>query len=226
MAGKDNIQEKILEHLMSSGFSSGATIREVDLAGIFGVGITPVREALNNLEAKGFVERRKRKGTYLKPFSLKELWELYDLRSVLEGLAVRLMCGAAAPGAIKELRLLAEEYEEKKPGKKRSVLSQLDYEFHSKIVEYCGNERLKVQVKESHAITKFFYVDGSEYVAEIALKNPYTHLRIVSAVEKTDGIHAEKLMRRHVEWAKENTVKRMIAEGADSLQDAVQHGRG
>lgn len=207
MGNNNNLQEKVLEHLLSSGFSYEDTIREVDLAGIFGVSVTPIREALNNLEEKGFVERRKRKGTYLKPFSLRELCELYDLRSVLEGLAARLLCEVAEMGALKELRRLAEEYEKNKPVRKRSVLSNLDYEFHSKIVECCGNERLKIQVKESHVITKSLNNNESEYVPERAMKNPYTHVGIAAAIAEADSVKAEKLMRKHVEWAKDNMIK-------------------
>lgn len=217
MRNNNNLQEKVLEHLLSSGFGPEDTIREVDLAGIFEVSVTPIREALNNLEEKGFVERRKRRGTYLKPFSLKELCELYEVRSVLEGLAARLLCEVVTPGVVEELRGLADEYEKNKPGRKRSVLANLDYEFHSKIVESCGNERLKIQIKESHAITKFFAGDSqNEYVSIKALKNPYTHVRIVFALENMDRIQAENLMRKHVEWAKDNTVKQMIFEGIDS----------
>ncbi len=211
MKNNNNLQENILNYILSSGFSCDDTIREVDLAEKFGISVTPVREALNNLEEKGFIERRKRKGTYLKFFSLKELADLYYLRSVLEGLAARLLCDVAAPGIIDELVELSEEYEKNKPSRKRSVLSQIDYRFHSRIVESCGNERLIMQIKESHVITKFF-AGGllPEFVPARALKNPYTHVRIVSALEKRDAALAERLMRKHVEWAKDNMIKSRI----------------
>ncbi len=213
----NNLQEKVLSHLLSSGFGYEDTIREIDLAKIFGVSVTPVREALNNLEDKGFVERRKRKGTYLKSFSLKEINELYDLRSVLEGLAARLLCEAVTPGVAGELKEIADEYEKNKPGRKRSVLADLDYRFHEGIVENCGNDRLKKQVKESHVITKSFSRHESEHVPERALKNPYTHVRIVSAIEEADGLKAENFARKHVEWAKDNTIRMMIAGGVERL---------
>ncbi len=218
MKNNNNLQEKVLEHLLSSGFGYEDTIREIDLAKIFGVSVTPVREALNNLEEKGFVERRKRRGTYLKSFSLKEINELYDLRSVLEGLAARLLCGVVTPGVIKELKELNEEYENNKPGRKHSILSDIDYRFHSLVVGSCKNERLVGLVKDFHVIGKILKEPGKmEHVSLSAFKNPYTHLKILQAVERNDAKKAEDFARKHVEWAKENTMKRMIAEGFDSL---------
>ena len=215
----NNLQEKVLSHLLSSGFGYEDTIREIDLAKIFGVSVTPVREALNNLEEKGFVERRKRKGTYLKSFSFKEINEMYDLRSVLEGLAARLLCGVVTPGIIRKLKGLIEEYERNKPGRKHNVLSDIDYRFHSLIVESCKNERLVGLVKNFHVITKTLKgAKSGEYIREIAFKNPFTHLKILEAIEKSDAEQAENIAKKHVEWAKENTIKMMLAEGVDVLE--------
>ncbi len=214
----NNLQEKVLDHLLSSSFGYEDTIREIDLARIFGVSVTPVREALNNLEEKGFVERRKRKGTYLKSFSMKEINELYDLRSVLEGLAARLLCGVVATGVIKELKELIEEYDKNKPGRKHSLLSDIDYRFHSLIVDSCKNERLVGFVKDFHVITKTLKgAKRGEYVNEIAFQSPFTHLKIVEAIENRDAEKAENVARNHVDWAKENTIKVMLAEGIERL---------
>lgn len=212
----NELQKKILDLLISTSSDINTPMREADIAGFFNVSLAPIREALSNLEEKGFVERRKKKGTYLRYFSLKEMNEIYDLRSVMEGLATKLLCGLATPSIIERLKELAAEYTVNEPSRNISVLSDIDYRFHSLIVDSCRNERLKGLVTDFHLITKTMkYAVGEKGLVRL-FKNPYSHSRIVNAIENHDYEEAELSAKKHVELAKENTIREMIAEGVAS----------
>ena len=68
----------------------GAKLRETDLAEEFGVARTRVRDALAALEQRGLVERIPNRGALVKRLDLSEVFYIYDLREVLEGLCARL----------------------------------------------------------------------------------------------------------------------------------------
>lgn len=86
----DQLIEKLREEISNGTLKGGAPLREVELQNRFGISRTPLREAFRELERLGFVEIRPRQGTYVKEISLKETVDIYEVRSVLEGLAARL----------------------------------------------------------------------------------------------------------------------------------------
>ncbi len=213
------LRDNILQYLLNSGCGYEEPVREVDLAERFGVGMTPVREVLNDLEKSGFVVRKKRKGTFLKSFSIKEVNELYDLRSVLEGLAARLLVGVVTDDVIKQLQELSDKFDRERPKRIRKVLTNIDYRFHSLIVDSCKNDRLVKIVKDSHLIVKILKTSsGGKYIPKSAAENPFSHADIVKAIDSGDAEMAENVTRKHAEWAKDRVVKKMIAEGSDNLK--------
>lgn len=68
----------------------GSKLRETDLAAEFGVSRTRVREALGRLEQRGLVERVPNRGAVVARLDLSQVFHIYQIREVLEGLAARL----------------------------------------------------------------------------------------------------------------------------------------
>lgn len=68
----------------------GAKLRETDLAEEFGVARTRVRDALAALEQRGLVERIPNRGAMVMRLDLSQVFYIYELREVLEGLCARL----------------------------------------------------------------------------------------------------------------------------------------
>jgi DNA-binding GntR family transcriptional regulator len=57
---------EILDHVRREGLLPGAHLRELRLAEAFQVSRTPIRQALETLEAQGIVERRRNRGFFLR----------------------------------------------------------------------------------------------------------------------------------------------------------------
>lgn len=81
----------------------GAKLREQALASEFRVGRNRIREAFSALEQRGLVQRIPNRGTVVARLSLKEVFHLYDVREVLEGVAARLATENAAPETWQDL---------------------------------------------------------------------------------------------------------------------------
>ena len=65
MASQIEIAQQVVESILAQKLKPGERLGEQELADMFGVSRTLVREALMQLQARGFVEVRTRKGWYV-----------------------------------------------------------------------------------------------------------------------------------------------------------------
>jgi len=78
MASQVEIAQRVVEAILSQKLAPGERLGEQDLADLYGVSRTLVREALMQLQARGFVEVRSRKGWYVVEPSIAEAREAYN----------------------------------------------------------------------------------------------------------------------------------------------------
>lgn len=76
--------------IVSGGLRPGDRLDEQRLAARFGASRTPVREALHHLAAAELVELRPRKGAVVAEVPIPRMVQMFEVRSVLEGLCARL----------------------------------------------------------------------------------------------------------------------------------------
>lgn len=86
----------------------GTLLRETDLAGITGIGRTPVREAVQRLAAEGLVQVLPRKGLMVTPLGRTELVNVLEARKVLERLLVVKASERATPDQRRYLLIMAD----------------------------------------------------------------------------------------------------------------------
>jgi DNA-binding GntR family transcriptional regulator len=67
----------------------GQRVAQEDIADQLGVSIAPVREALRTLEHEGQVTHHPRRGYFVTALAMRDLEEIYELRSILEAHAAR-----------------------------------------------------------------------------------------------------------------------------------------
>ena len=86
----DKVYGILSEQIISQKLKPGERLPEEQIARKLGVSRTPVRDAISRLVNDGFAEMEPRKGASVKDYQINDVVEVYDLRVVLEGLAVRL----------------------------------------------------------------------------------------------------------------------------------------
>jgi DNA-binding GntR family transcriptional regulator len=95
-AREDNVtaQELVLasvrEAILAGVLEPGARLRQEELADVFRTSRIPVREALRALEYEGLVRSEPHRGFTVTSLDADDVEEVYDLRILLEGHAVRL----------------------------------------------------------------------------------------------------------------------------------------
>jgi DNA-binding GntR family transcriptional regulator len=79
-----HVLDRLREEILTGQHEAGAQLRQDAVAAAFGVSRIPVREALLQLEAEGFVRIVPHKGAVVSGISADELNDVFDLRALLE----------------------------------------------------------------------------------------------------------------------------------------------
>ncbi len=95
--------KKVRSMIISNKLVPGQKIVQDKLAESLGISRTPLRSALQMLEAEYLVESVPRKGVIVKEFNDEEIVELYDCRIALEGTAASLFTNLALDSEIDRL---------------------------------------------------------------------------------------------------------------------------
>lgn len=89
LTDSSTVYDRIRDDILSGGLAPGLKLRIEFVCERYGIGASPVREALNRLSSEGLVERRDQRGFYVAPVSLQRLDELVKTRCWLEAIALR-----------------------------------------------------------------------------------------------------------------------------------------
>ena len=207
--------ERLRGLILTGEYGPEERLIEEQLAERLGVSRTPVRQALTMLEAEGLVEIAPNRGATVCSFSLEDVWDIYDLRAVLEGHAARRAAGHIERGELERMRELANEMEglagrfDDHEEEIRALVA-LNQEFHGTVVEASRNRRLHRLINRTVEIPLMFKAFFWYTPHERSISNQY-HRQILEALEKGDADRAEIIMREHV-YEGRNFVIRALEE--------------
>ena len=100
---RDVVCEALRAAIQSGELPPGERLMEIPLAEELGVSRTPIREAIRKLEQEGFVVMIPRRGTYVADITLKDINQVFEIRSSLEELAASLASERITPDELEEL---------------------------------------------------------------------------------------------------------------------------
>lgn len=104
----DEIVAAIRERIVRGELEPGLKINQQAFADLLEVSRTPLREALQRLEADGWVHLRARRGAEVRPLTVEEAEEIFAMRVVLETAAARLAATAHEEADERRARALLE----------------------------------------------------------------------------------------------------------------------
>ena len=117
------LRERIARHELPPG----SKLLETDLSREFGVSRAKVRDVFGALEQRGLISRIPNRGAVVARLDLSQVFEIYDVREMLEGLCVRVAVQRSKPASWHDLVQLFESIEVGNIVFKASALYQL---FH------------------------------------------------------------------------------------------------
>ncbi|WP_409347311.1 GntR family transcriptional regulator [Paenibacillus sp. MBLB4367] len=198
--GNKNISEDIVDlikqQILSGELNPGNRIVETKLAKELGISQTPVREAIRQLSGEGIITIVTNKGPMVRDFHMKDVFEIYSLRAVLEGFAIRLATSNATEEDIEHLQTFHEEMKAKLHDDSIPSLLQESLYIHQTIIRLSEHERLNAMYKSiSFQIVLVNRILGKK---STKAKEVEQHGELIEALVKRDPDEAELVMRRHI----------------------------
>ncbi|MFH0726484.1 MAG: GntR family transcriptional regulator [Pseudomonadota bacterium] len=109
------VRKRVYEHLKTAILSSllgpEERLTEEHLAEMMGVSRTPVREALHKLESEGLIQPLETRGFIVSGYSKEEVEELFEIRAILEGYALRIISERITEESLHQLERFIEKTE-------------------------------------------------------------------------------------------------------------------
>lgn len=201
--------QKIREDILNGKYKENDELRENTIGKELGVSRTPVREALRQLELEGLVTIIPNRGAYVTGISHKDIWDIYVIRSMLEGLCARWAVEHITDAQLDELEetiLLSEFQMKKESGFSAEQIAALDGRFHSLMYEASGSRILRHVLADFHNYVQT--ARRSSVVSEDrARKSIREHRQILRAIRDRDGEMAEQLANEHIMHVMQNLKK-------------------
>ena len=212
------VREKVYEYLKASILSGhlnpGEKLTEEHLAKTLGVSRTPIREALHKLESEGLIKIRKKRGFIVSKDSNEEVEELFELRSILEGYTLRIISQSILEETLHRLKGFIQNAEEALRRKKIEDVFKYNTRFHDTLHELVAHKtrlhRLIVNMRKyvlRHRKETLRYPDGGRRAVE-------GHRKIVMALELKDPDLCERVMREHIQEAKEDALQSLFGKAS------------
>ncbi len=212
---RDVVFENLRDAIITQVLKPGERLMEIQLADEMGVSRTPVREAIRKLELEGLVVMVPRKGAYVAGVSMKDIHEVYEVRSALEMLAVTLAAERITDeelNALEQQVLRESEEEAKKDGSDLDNIIYIDSSFHDIIYQAARNQRLVQFVNILQEQLQRFRAASLARPgrSKTALEE---HKQIVEALSERNGELASKLAQEHIENAENAMIASMKEKG-------------
>lgn len=192
----EHVYTALKKEILAGDLQPGARLLVLEIAKKFNISQAPVREALERLKSAGFITGIPNKGSVVSNITSKEIRDIFELREIIEGFAVR-----------KSMEHLSEEdflylediiHKMDLAHEQNDILNilELDMEFHGFFYRRCDNHmilelwnRMRIKVMRFMAISNRHY--STDELAD-------WHLRLIEVLRSGDTLLAEQTFIEHM----------------------------
>lgn len=190
----------IREQILSGAFEPGQRLTLSSLAASLSTSMMPVREALMRLEREGLVAVAPHKDVRVAPLSLSDIEELFGVRAVLEGHALRLAAQNEGARLAEHLEQANARFQRALAAEDYGDVSSANWEFHRFVLDRANNHYLRRLLEDAWAKC-LRYRAGFRLIPGRAKAAVREHREIIRAVRTGDLDLMERACRHHIETA-------------------------
>ena len=181
--------------ILNGELETGSRLVQAELAAILDVSTTPVREALRDLATEGLVQFHPHRGAIVAELSTEDVHDIYEIRSVLEPLAMRQAVPKLSDALIARLRKLHE-----------SMLAEphaadwVDHNrvFHMAIYEAHASPRLAAIIRNLQDASVMYIGSSLQHKPDLREEANEDHSQILEALENRDVEAAVTALEDHL----------------------------
>jgi DNA-binding GntR family transcriptional regulator len=202
--GYELLSQKVYRLLKSEiikgSLKPGIKLLEEKIAKQLEVSRTPIREALKQLAAEGFVKITPNFGVDIIEFSHDDLCEVLQIRKVLEGLAASIAAKKISEEEITKLEEITKKMSISisKPKPNIVAYGDLNAKFHNLIFNVCGNKRLTKICNNLSSSDHRFRIRALRNDPERLKYSLIEHQEIVEALMRKKSEQADRMSQKHV----------------------------
>jgi len=190
--------QKVCGMIADGKLKIGQRLKEADLCRSLGISRTPVRDALKTLQSEGIVEIIPNKGAFVAEPDLKEIKDMFEMMSLLEGYSA----GIVAREKLTEenLETLEEMHRDLKSSYQQNNLekcSEINISFHKYLAELSNNKHLSEMILKLQ-YKNYIYRSCHLYWHNRLDKSLKEHEALMRAFRQKDYLEAEIAMRTHL----------------------------
>ena len=176
------------------------SLNEKALMDHYGLGRTPMREVLLQLQREGLIQRYSRSGTIVSPVDIHTYKQNIEIRTVLEGLAGELAAKNISTGQLEALEQILQQVGELEEMESENLkeLMQFEFDFHNLIYEATHNPKLINILQELHGVSARFW-HYQVFSKQELLDQYIDHREVLDALKKRDGRLAGETLKNHLQ---------------------------
>lgn len=195
---RDRAYDRLIDMILHGDIGYDTVLSERKLADSLGMGRTPVREALRNLEREGVIDVRVSRGMCLKRLSVDDLREIYETRQALEGMAAFLAARHGPTDTLLAFEQRLQELGSCPDTVDSAAVDDVGAEFHLEIIKAARNDTLLTTFQPLRLRFLIAFGLPRNHDATETLKSVSEHLAILGAIRSGESDLAEQLMRAHL----------------------------
>ena len=207
------LYDSVKEMTVNFAIRPGERINEGALAKRLDASRTPLREALNRLVAERLIDFRPGTGFFCRALEAQDIYDLYDLRRILEASAIAAACENGSDDDIAAIRSGPFAQDQDYENRTIAEIVARDEAFHLALARLSGNHELLRQLIAINERIRFIrWIDmGSR-----ATRTKGEHAAIMDTVEARDAPKATDLMTTHITKRMDQIVA-AVREGYSSI---------
>ncbi|HSI58090.1 MAG TPA: GntR family transcriptional regulator [Ideonella sp.] len=190
------IVDAVTQAIVERRLMPGTKLAEQQIADIFKVSRTVVRQALNQLSRDRLVALEPARGAFVREPSVEEARQVFEVRQMLEAEMVKRLCAVITDTQVAELRAHLQAEGEAVARTDVPGRTRLLADFHVVLARMLGNEVLAQML--SDLLSRSSLISLMYQSAHSAEHSQDEHVAIVDALERRDARAALKLMQSHL----------------------------
>lgn len=204
------VYEEIKNGILDETYEPGRALPEIPLAQKYGVKRTRIRQIFQKLERDTLVEIIPARGAFVKPISMIEFQEIFEIREALEGIAARL---AARKRRDEDIEKIIKDFEiitnnPTDDNLERKV--QIGGTLHEFILRSAGNKKIISILEPLQIQVTRIWKRGILLSPERINKAFKEHIEILAVLKAKDEAMSEQKMREHISNAFKDYIRILI----------------
>ena len=194
---EDRAYNEIKKAIIRGDFNPGDPLPEETVASLLGISRTPIRKAIARLAYDGLLSQEKGKMARVSVISGQDFQHYIKLRKVLEVFAAEEAATLVTDKTISLLEVLMQSQKKAIEDNDMYMYIDLDSQFHLKIAEISGNNKLQDFIEQiNNQLTRYLVLSGK--LSESVEKAYEEHLKIIEALKERDAQKAGEAIYLHI----------------------------